>query len=486
MKRHTSITLIFALILTLASCGGGTTAPVTTTGNEDSTTEAPETTQGISSELPDVKYDGYEFTFLSSDEVGSLRYSPDLYAEEETGEPLNDAVYKRNRIVEERFGIKIVSREVNKKNVMNDFKTSVTAEDGAYDIVVSRIDEILPAGSAYGAEISTLLYVDIEKPWWDGEVIKETAIGGKAYGLLGDINIVDNRSTWCVLFNKRLADEYKVGNLYETVKSGKWTIDELARTAKLVAHEVNGDGKLDYHDQWGLLSSGSSVGSFLWGGGGSFGRTDSKGGVELTIDSERNLSVLTKLYDLLANRDFVLDVSTVQKENGMTNFEILRSVFNEGRGLYISGIIGYIEYFRDMDDEFGILPVPKYDEEQNDYTHTIQEASGTMFMAPKNAPDLERTSVILEALASASVSTLTPAYYDIMLQRKLTHDDESKEMLDLIFSTRTFDAVYCYNWGKVRTIQNLLPAESNTLASSIASIKTAAQTELDNYIKELN
>jgi hypothetical protein len=66
---------------------------------------------------------------------------------------------------------------------------------------------------------------------------------------------------------------------------------------------------------------------------------------------------------------------------------------------------------------------------------------------PTLQEDAERTAVILEALAAESRYTVRPAYYDISLKTKHSRDDESQEMLDIIFSTRSYDFGWYYKFG---------------------------------------
>ena len=129
-----------------------------------------------------------------------------------------------------------------------------------------------------------------------------------------------------------------------------------------------------------------------------------------------------------------------------------------------------------MKDEYGVLPLPKFDETQKDYIATAQEWCATMVMVPVNCPDTERTSIILDAMSSAAMNTITPAYYDVVLRGKLTRDTESAAMLDLIFDSRTFDVVYAFNWGGIfsaatGTVKNT----TNTIASDLASVAPAVE-----------
>lgn len=198
----------FLILAILASCVSCSSELEPESSSEESTKEIEtetETTSAISSDLPDKTYDGYEFTFLSTDEVGSIRYSYELFAESENGEPINDAVYKRNRMVEEQFDVNINVFESSTPDTL--FKNSVLADDNDYDCLVYIMDGTLKdIASQYCAPVSELPYVDIDKSYWDTDIINAAAINNVAFGLTGDINLVDNKATWCILFNKRIAD----------------------------------------------------------------------------------------------------------------------------------------------------------------------------------------------------------------------------------------------------------------------------------------
>jgi len=108
-----------------------------------------------------------------------------------------------------------------------------------------------------------------------------------------------------------------------------------------------------------------------------------------------------------------------------------------------------VEWYRGMESDFGILPLPKYDENQDNYYSVVNPYTGALLGVPKSADDFERVSVILEALAAEGKYTLQPAYYDVVLQRKYTRDEESGEMLDLIFGSRVYDVGAVYAFGGV-------------------------------------
>ena len=108
-----------------------------------------------------------------------------------------------------------------------------------------------------------------------------------------------------------------------------------------------------------------------------------------------------------------------------------------------------------------------------------------MFLVPRTTPDAERTSIILEALSSASEYYVIPAFYDVQLTRKYSRDDESEAILDILFKNRVFDLAYTFNFGSVRNITNVFKESSNTVASMLASLKTAVQTAYEATYEDI-
>ena len=142
---------------------------------------------------------------------------------------------------------------------------------------------------------------------------------------------------------------------------------------------------------------------------------------------------------------------------------------------------------RDMEDDFGILPLPKLDAEQDSYYSTYQAWSGRCYVVPKGGSDLERTSAILEYMCSVSTDTLIDAYYDVTLQRKVSRDDESAEMLDIIFDSYTSDIGLTYEIGGLRDlIQNMMKASSDTVVSTLASKKESVMSAAEKLYDAVN
>ncbi len=478
-QRAGALSLAALMLLSLlASCGSAPAGTVDTTAAPDETSADAETGPAI--EVPDTKYDGFTFRILG-DKIKEGVLNSEIDADEETGDALNDAVYMRNRLTEDKFGIEIV--HVESSGVAADIGKSVLAGEDAYDCALNMISGCFAMmGSGYLTELDKLTYVDIDKPWWSTESIKSSAIAGKRFMLFGDYGWSDKNCTWALCFNKDLYNEYKLTEPYQMVRDGKWTMDVLEEHCKNITQDVNGDSVLDYHDQWGLLSSNTASIGFVTSCGIQTAKSTDDGFV-YDLTSEKNVTALSKIYKFFSNGDLQLRAEAI---TGVSNIwtEII-NVFREGRALYRISIMSNIADLRDMEDDFGILPMPKYDENQSQYYTTMQAWTGKALVVPLTASNLDRTSAILEYMCGVSPDTVRKAYYDVTLQGKVARDTNSVEMLDLIFSTVVTDVALAYETDNIKaTLVNIMKADSDTVSSTLASskagIESALQTLYDN------
>ncbi len=473
-KAKFSLLPALLLLSVLISCSSGEGAVQDTADTAaDTTADVITEESGIKPDIPaDIRYDGYEFKILTSDEVSTIRASFEIEVEEADGDVMNDAVYERNLALSEQLGVTVrqIKGSYNNSAWITDFKKVVQAGDDAYDILVADQTQILMNSASYGLEVSELPYVDLSKPWWDTHVIESTALGGKTFALTGALNLVDDGAAWSVLFNKAFAENHgiSVDGLYQTVRDGKWTLDAFQQYCMQVSSDTNGDGIRNMYDEWGNVTSGTAVMAMLPSFGGNFCRLDKDGSPVITADSEQTITYLTRLHSFLNEGEFCI---TANDTDG--DFNLQRSVFIEGHALFIQGTISYIPlYLRDMQDDFGVLPYPKWDENQTDYITTAQEWAASMWMVPRSATDPERTSVILEMMSYLSDKTIIPAYYNKLLAEKTTRDEQSVEMLDIIFGSRTaYDLAIAYDWGSLRSISMQLDSVSNNFASQMAKNK---------------
>lgn len=455
--------------------------------NADIETEA--TTEKILPNVPDDRdFGGYEFTFLGNGTAyNSYWYSKDIYVEEENGDTINDAVYARNRAIEEKYNITI--KGVFTGTQYNDAKKSISSGDNTYDAFTVPLQGATASLAQEGMlmDLKQVPYIDLEKPWWDQRANEQLSINHKLMFTISDLLIIDKDALFIFLFNKDIIQELALEDPYTLVKNGTWTIDKMWDMAKDMPRDVNGDGIMDDQDAYRLLLANHTM----------HGNVVSSGQMVINKD-ENDLPTLNITHPMIhASTEKWLEIIGDSENTWVANLWESRhadiwmyqlEMLSEKRGLWVYAGMDRVTTLRTFDFNFGILPNPKFDENQQDYYNHVHAWCTTAVSVPVSSEDPERTGMILEALTGESYYTLRPAYYDVSLKTKFMRDDESGEMLDLIFNTRCYDLGHVYNWGGVFDLFFNLPRGKNQEFVSgyeriLPKIESDMQKAIDNFLE---
>ncbi len=448
MKKTISFLLLCAMLCAAAGCASdsGSDTP-DTTGNADATadtTPAETETEKILPDLPERDFEGYTFRGMTKGTASSHWSSRDFYAEEITGEAINDAVYNRNATVGEKYNFKMEELGAESGDPVSDARKAVQAGENAFDVILAgnSINPMITDGMLL--DLNAMPYMDMTRPWYDQNANESLSIGHKLFVSCGELNIMDNDATWSILFNKAMAEDLGFDSFYDMVKAGTWTQDVLLSAMEAASIDLNGDGQRDAADQWGNVGEGFDVMGYMIGAGARCFTKDADDMPVFDALSERYVDAYAKASAINDNTDICL---TITKAGG--NWDVLDNVFTEGRCLFSYVGLNRVTLFRDMEADFGILPTPKFDEAQEEYHNVVSTWGANFFAVPKTTEDMERTGIILEALSAESLYTLTPAYYDVTLKTKAARDEESSAMLDIIFASRVFELGNFYGWGGI-------------------------------------
>nr|MBQ4317814.1 hypothetical protein [Clostridia bacterium] len=336
----------------------------------------------------------------------------------------------------------------------------------------------------YLYDIADLTYMDLSQPYYDSNVVESFTLGGKTLMVTGDLLIMDNEATWVVLFNKKLANDYgfadKYGtDLYGLVNNGKFTLDVFHETAAMAAVDLDGDGEMTHtKDQWGFQTETANHVMMLYGCGEQTIRFDNDGYPVIALEGDRIASAVEKIYEI-QNADYAINASTISSQYSDVWGEVIDKNYIEGRALYNIAGMNRVTIFRTMDVDFGILPLPKYDEAQDEYFCPVSFYGANFMSFPATLTDPDRTGIIVEALSCESMYTLTPAYYDVTISGKALRDEESLEMLDIIFANRVWDLGYAFSWGGITNVVNDASTFASQLASVTPTVEAAIKTTMD-------
>ncbi len=476
--KHFALSALLAslLISSLFSCG--TTEPAAVETQADTAADtAPVVTETAEPELkpdlPEKDYGGYEFHILNGNQSEWMMIFT-VDAEEETGDSLNDAIYRRNSAVEEQYNVSLV--EISDTSAHTMAKKAVAAGDTQYDLLLTvkanALDLVL---QNYLVDYADIPYIDTTAPWWVQGSMDSMSIANRVfYGIsMFDTTHYDGVRTF--FFNKQLVEAYDLENPYDLVKDGKWTLDKLYEMGMAVAQDLDGDGKWGEADQYGYCTHASVGGQALMTGTGAnlSVHKDSDDMPVYDMNSDFYIDRLTRVTEIIATEGFYSKFATSENNGGV-------EYFKAGRSLFYNETMGNAQKLRQMDIDFGILPGPKWDEAQASY----QNCGGNpyfMCILTTNA-DLERTGILLESLAYESQDTVKIAAYDEMLMGKVSRDNDSEAMLDIINSTLVYDHPIAATYLNEQITKNYIFMGKNDFASYFTKFEARITKDIQKYI----
>ena len=433
MTMHKSVLpALLAVLLLCASCGDGEG-----TVSTDAVTEPTAGTTAAETKDPFYETDLAVRDFGGADFMIAYNNCPNIHGsvipDSETGDVLNDALYRRNRTIEETYNVDLVQYDYNDDE--STVRNAVTAGDDTYDLVMLRCPQAL----TWWKEGLLIPFDDVpnlnpEKGYWDQNINKSLSIGGMQYIAEGAFNLDIYDLTFCLLFNKTLASRFDLGDLYASVKEGTWTYDQMLSGMQTVSADINGDGTQDETDRWGYTSHPKMVAPGFWIGGGVTSiAKDADDVPHISMTDARFVDVFDAYMALIHDSG----AAYLTEGDKLDIPSECRIIFEEDRALFIDMSFFFIESMRGMDTDFGIIPYPKFDEAQEEYGTRV--CYYFPVVVPTTNTDLDTTGYLLEILNYRSYHDVIPTYYDICLKAKGARDEASAEMLDLIFSSRVID-----------------------------------------------
>ena len=480
MKKLTTILLLIAMLLPLASCGNGGTNNVETTDNVsaetdttgDAAAESETTRLDYPDDLPEKDFGGASYTVLGDD--GMHGY---FYWEEMTGDPLDDALYTRDRRVEDRFNVKVAFTSApGAEDVMNAAKASVQAGTDDYSAVLTHV---ILMGMAVTNDIfqpiSDLPYINLNQPWWAKSNLTDLTYRGKTILAMGDYDMSGISQTQCLYYNKDLAETFNLPNIYDTVRAGQWTKDKLNELCEGTYVDLNGDGLKDEEDQYGFaVDSKGDFNGYLWAFGKRLFEQQSDGTYKDVYYDEKLVNIVNWCYDIKNNHDY-----TFTDSEWHTGYR----QFLKDKTLIANGYIAKTQWsMREMESDYAILPLPKWDEEQAGY-YTYVEGSHSIAGVLTTAQDKDMVGCVMEALNAESWKTVRPTYLDNCLKYKGARDEDSLEMIDILMDGRRFDFGYVYGgWGAAFWFQYCINDKNST---DITSYYESKKKEWNTYMDKV-
>lgn len=475
MKRLLSAILASLMLLSLAACGNS--VPI------EDTSVAVDTAEVLPAGIEKKDYGNAEVCIAYPNWGLYPNY---FHSDENTGEAIHVALYNREMKVEEHLGVDITHTMLKSiEAVTADVRQYVMANEDVYQIVLNHcingISGLITDGMLY--DLSDIETVDTTSDWWNTKSMENLAVGAHQYCAINDYMIPDPNA---VIFNKGFVQMYEIDDPYDIVREGNWTIDVMMEMMKTVTKD-NGDGQWDINDTYGFGCPGNwFLNDFIYSSGLMLTEKNEDGGFELAFDvNERTVAFSEKLNALLTGPD-TFSYSFQNDYPDSSGFQGEDKSLNVKRGRTLFGLVSLnnLHTYRDTNVEFGLLPYPKLDADQESYNSL--DWSGVL-VVPASVQEPEMVGEVIELLAYYSKDEVLPAYYDLVLGEKLSRDEDSKEMLDIIFDGIIFDAGMNYfgfspNMSKIFYIgQSIEKTNWSGLSSFIATCEMGAKAEVEKF-----
>jgi hypothetical protein len=426
-------------------------------------------------DIPVINMNDKTITLFTSGWFGGE--SPeDILPDEYTDEPVNDAAYERRIKIETTYNCKIVHRgsiespDEHAKLLIN----SVNAGDKAYDIAMVRgfgFANLLTGNILL--ELSELENIDFDNPWWRKGCSDALIIAGRRYGVSGNITSAEISGTAVVKFVKRMIADNGLESPYELVKKGEWTFDKMIEMAKAVSQVSAGSGKMDGSATWGIWYDRDRIWNLLNGCGIDLIKPDADGIPQIVIDSGNNAAKIQDIFNRFCNEAYSLNWRRIEPDEGA---QILFS-FDWAVGVISS---------RASEIDFGIIPPPKYDLNQQDYLPNVYGLGVPIICVPSTNGDFENTGMFLEAFSYEGYRTVIPEYYENLLKTKSARDDESEDMIDFIFGNLHYDMGTLLNIDSfTQTVASLSDGKTFNIASLIERNKPRLQRAIDKILDDI-
>ena len=487
---------LFVLLPAVVSCAT-TTDPETSEnaqqtqspngGSASTTIPADDETTGYA--VPEFKdLNGYVFRNLVA--MNKMWY-PVFFSENgEDGTLLNDALYRREIFLEEKYNceVEFILDSSAKTTLANHIGTDTDLCENVY---ISGTDTMAAAVSGLILDINTLDGLELDKPWWDQRIQKEYLIGKRLFTLEGDMNMLDELRSICVVFNKDLYANYNYnttyGSLYDLVENGEWTLELLLQMIDGLTTDPTSET-----GSWGMLSEVSAPYYFFLGRGEKT-LTNNNGELTVNIGAESISNTLQYTIEIVKNPT-VMIVNNGVWFGGNDVWTNATNTFKSGNVLFRSNALSSCNGYLDMTADYGILPVPNKGGSTEYYCY-VSGGNHYPLSFPVNLADVESAMILTEATAYFSRFTLNEnnvslrdAFYHQLAEYRLARSPEDIRMLDIFFDSKTFDVDQTAKiTGLESNIYSLAKAGNvEGVSSAIATTSKTSSRLLKNFLASLD
>ena len=456
MKKILSFSLAMLIcLLSVTACSDNqsdkekeTETTAATAADPSAVTEETESTTPHWDAVAKTQLDGIEIN-ISQNEYDKNFYNV-VDWEEITGERLNDAVYNRNRYIEEQLNC--VMKVESGGHPAGILEEAVMAGTGTLDLAYGLCTYgggLIQKG--YLMPFNDLTTIDMTQPYWDQGAQKNLMVLDKMYYGYLDFGFDHYDSMTVLFYNGILVDKYQITDPYDLWKSGEWTIDQMGQMIDLVSSDENGNGKFELeNDIYGLAGREYNFQPMLFASG-----------VSLVSWDKANTAFT---FNLLGDRFLAIaeSISKIYCEDNAdhvhyANYDLGRTAFSDGRVLFYSRLLGDFKNLREVEDDYGLMSFPRYDYMDENSFSFVQNPT-TLYMPVDvgddngdGVDDYDEIGIFLEAIGAYTYDSVLVEYTEHAVVGKGMRDQNSVEVFWDMIQRRSFDLMQSFTFPNIGT-----------------------------------
>ena len=435
-KRIMSAAMLALLLLSTAACGDTAGTPVTTQKTDNPVTEAVTETevQKLPESIQQIDMNGFELGIKHHNQTTLSWAKNNLEVEEADGDLFNDAIYDRNRAIEELFNCKLNIEPVDWINV-SDVSQEVMAGDSNYDVwyvydilILDCIEYLMPW--------ENLVNVDLTQPWWNPDATDVFELAGNHYAAAGNYSVSVLSRASGFTFNKEIYNSLGYDEtLYDFVNNNEWTVDKMKEVCVSAYGDINGDGMLDDNDRYGVNGSYKELyNRLILGSGVQYVKMDDNGLPVFSLPTDESaINKILHIIDLFSDRRAYGSLTgTLPETNGLGSL-------NNGTLLMVVDNLSGLENKRNLDLDLGFIPCPKYDASQERYYAPSFGAEVAVLLKTLPEERWENVGILMESMNYYSDQFVIPMYKEVLIKTKYARDEDSGDMLDIVIDSISFE-----------------------------------------------
>ncbi|MBQ7338481.1 MAG: hypothetical protein IJW40_08530 [Clostridia bacterium] len=492
MMKIKLLSMILALVLSLSmlmsACANDTDPaddpdiPDTSDGSEqngdkqdDPEEEKPFDIRAAMEALPECTFAGDEFLIAASSTYENV-FTIDQFAtdDQKNGSLVHDSLFDRDALVEEIFGITLVYDDMLDSAMYNKIGNSIRSGDDTYSLVLGAMSSVAlnMFNNNLLYDINEVPHIDLSQPWWNENSIDNFQINDKIYMATGAITNRYVYSPYAVLFNQQLIDDAALDSPYELLENNEWTLEVFAEMIEDTYRDLNANDAIDLEDFYGLAPASDSETAWYFAAGATL------------LDKVEDELIFTYLDD---NNTIILEevLALYDSDNVLQYEQTYDSIdaFREGRAIFHSMALCDITMLNDMEDEYGIVPMPKYDSYQETFYSNANRYISTMALLPSSIVDIDNVGLIIEGMAMTSQYTSLDKQYEQVLLNRQALDAQSKASLITVVESTTYDLCYAFDMAGMPERLRPVIKSAGSYASFYAGYESQLESALEDFME---